>query len=88
MRSLYFLLLFSLIVHAQVEQGSITGSVTDPSGASIVGARVTAKHTQTRVETGTSTNGSGFYTIPYLPAGKYEIMVEANGFKRARVENI
>ncbi|HUS06182.1 MAG TPA: carboxypeptidase regulatory-like domain-containing protein [Bryobacteraceae bacterium] len=88
MKTIFFFSLFALIAYAQVEQGSITGSVTDPSGASIVGARVTAKHTQTRVETGTSTNSSGFYTIPYLPAGKYEIFVEANGFKRARFENI
>ena len=67
---------------AQADRGTITGTVTDPSGAVIVGANVTATHTATAVSTKTVSNSAGTYTIPALRAGTYDVTVEQSGFKR------
>jgi hypothetical protein len=64
----------------QTVSGSITGEVTDPSGAVIVGANVTAENAATSVKTSTKTNGSGVYTIRFLPIGNYTVTIQANGF--------
>ena len=65
---------------AQTVTGSITGEVTDTSGAVIPNARVIAQNTATGVKTETLTNGSGAYTIRFLPIGQYQVTVQANGF--------
>lgn len=66
---------------AQDVTATITGTVTDPSGAAIVGANVTAKS----VERGTSftavSNDSGIYRISQLPVGNYDLRVEKTGFQ-------
>jgi hypothetical protein len=67
---------------AQGDRGTITGTVTDPSGAVIVGATVTATNTGTGVATKTATSSSGVYTIPFLPIGKYDVSAEQSGFKK------
>lgn len=66
---------------AQTDRGTITGTVTDPSGASIAGARVTATRTETNTNFTTVSSGSGDFTIPYVPVGEYTIRVEQAGFK-------
>src|SRR5205809_1041563 len=71
------------LIWAQTDRGTITGSVTDPSGAVIVGAKVTATNTATRASTETITTSTGNYTIPVLQAGTYEVAVEQTGFKKA-----
>ncbi|HEY1805639.1 MAG TPA: TonB-dependent receptor [Terracidiphilus sp.] len=60
--------------------GSITGQVTDPSGAVIAGAHVTAHNLDTGVDTSTNSNPAGLYNIQFLPIGNYQITVQANGF--------
>ena len=60
---------------------SISGTVKDPSGASIVGATVTATNVETGVKTTQSTNGDGFYSFQSLPLGKYTVDVQRTGFK-------
>ncbi len=70
---------------AQTVTGSITGQVTDPSGAVISGASVTAENTATSVKTPTQTNASGIYTIRFLPIGTYTVTVEAKGFVTEKV---
>ena len=67
-------------VYAQTVTGSITGQVSDPSGAMIVGARVTAENVATAVKVSAQTNASGVYTIRFLPIGTYKMRVEASGF--------
>ena len=69
----------------QTVTGSITGQVTDPSGAVIVGANVTAVNVGTSVKTATQTNASGAYTIRFLPIGTYTVTVEATGFTTQQV---
>ena len=70
---------------AQNTTGSITGEVTDPSGAVIPDAQVLAHNLDTGVNTATTTDSAGAYTIKFLPIGHYEVTVEAKGFKTARV---
>ena len=69
----------------QTVTGSITGEVTDPSGAVISGANVTAENTATSVKTVAKTNGAGAYTIRFLPIGTYTITIEATGFTTEKV---
>jgi hypothetical protein len=64
----------------QTVTGSITGVVADPSGAVVVGALVTAQNTATGVATTTQTNGTGTYSIRFLPVGSYTLAVDAKGF--------
>ena len=70
---------------AQTVTGSITGEVTDPSGAVISKAHVTAENIDTGVRTEATTNDAGAYTIRFLPIGHYKVVVDAQGFSSATV---
>ncbi len=72
--------LFALPAIAQTVTGGVTGTVTDPTGAAIPGAVVTAHDLDTNVSTRTTTNADGVYRIEHLPIGKYEVTANANGF--------
>jgi hypothetical protein len=61
--------------------GSISGVVTDQSGAVVEGAVVTAIETQTGIRAETKTDTKGFYNFPSLAIGTYDVEVHANGFK-------
>lgn len=69
----------------QTVTGSITGQVMDPSGALVVGAKVTAENTATSVATSGTTNAAGVYTIRFLPVGTYTVTVDAAGFTKQTV---
>lgn len=71
----------SLPLSAQFDRGTITGKVTDPSGAVAPGTEVTATNTATGVVTQTTTNEVGLYTLSNIPIGKYEIKFALAGFK-------
>ena len=60
---------------------SISGTVTDPSGAVVAGATVTATNVETGVATTLTTNTQGFYSFQSLPLGNYTISVQQSGFK-------
>jgi hypothetical protein len=70
----------ALSANAQTVTGGVTGTVTDPSGAAVRGAGVTAHELDTNVATRTTTNADGVYHIEHLPIGRYEVIVNANGF--------
>jgi hypothetical protein len=80
-------LIYSLIAavsgYAQVTGATLSGTITDPSGAVIAGAQVTARNTATGIAKDATTDSAGFYTIPNLPAGPYEVKVTAKGFTTA-----
>lgn len=80
------ILLFLSPALGQTVTGSITGQVTDPSGAVVVGATVTAENTATGVKTSAKTNASGVYTLRFLPIGTYKATIEANGFMTESVQ--
>ncbi len=60
---------------------SISGTVTDASGAAVAGATVTATNVDTGIATTQSTNGQGYYSFQSLALGKYTIEVQQKGFK-------
>jgi hypothetical protein len=68
--------------------GAITGTVTDPTGAVIPGAKVSATNVATGVSQSTVTSGGGTYTIPSLLVGTYKVTAEAGGFKAGTAEDI
>src|ERR1700733_10077814 len=72
-------------VLAQTVAGSITGEVTDQSGALVTGATVTAENTATSVKTLVKTNAAGVYTIRFLPIGTYTVTIDAAGFSKQTV---
>ena len=65
---------------AQSDRGSVAGTVTDPSGSGITGAKVTVTNTAMGTQSGTVTTGAGQYTVPELQAGTYSVTVVASGF--------
>jgi Carboxypeptidase regulatory-like domain/TonB-dependent Receptor Plug Domain len=69
----------------QTVTGSITGEVTDSTGAVIAGATVVAHNLDTNVNTPTTSNGSGLFRIDFLPIGHYSVTVEANGFDKGTI---
>jgi hypothetical protein len=73
--------LFGAAAFAQTTSTSILGTVTDPTGASVANAKVTAKNVATGVSSVTQTTGTGDYTLPLLNVGEYEVTVESPGFK-------
>ena len=81
-----YVLLFSvlcggLILHAQETRGTLSGLVSDPSGAAVPGVAVTATEVRTGVKTATVSDSAGQYNIPFLAPGDYELSAEAKGFK-------
>jgi hypothetical protein len=78
---LFALMLATITGMAQVQNGSITGTVTDPSGAVLPHAQVAALSTTTGTQYGATTTSSGDYTFPSLPIGRYTISVRLHGFK-------
>jgi hypothetical protein len=76
------------VCEAQVEQGAITGVVVDPSGASVPKAKVTATNQATQAVAVAETTDDGYYKIPYLLAGKYDVVVEMTGFALGRVTGV
>jgi hypothetical protein len=70
---------------AQTVTSSISGQITDPSGAVVPGAEVMAHNLETGVITRTTTNGDGFYRIEFLPIGRYDLTVQAAGFNKEAV---
>jgi len=80
----FFLSLFlaAPAVLAQTTLGSITGRVSDPSGSNIAGAKVSATNSGTNITYRTTTTESGVYVLPQLALGKYELTVEAQGFRK------
>src|SRR4051812_30922851 len=65
---------------AGVNTGEISGTVTDPSGAAISGAAVTATNTGTGFKQSVKTGESGIYRLTLLPLGMYDVETQAAGF--------
>jgi hypothetical protein len=72
----------------QLDQGTITGTVTDSSGAVIGGAEVTLVDTSTQARRTAMTNSSGSYVFPYLTPSRYQIVVAKPGFSTQVVNGI
>ena len=71
-----------------ITRATVNGSVTDTSGAVIVGATVTLTNQATSVHTTITTNAEGFYAVPDLPVGTYTVTVSMQGFEAYQVTGI
>jgi hypothetical protein len=78
----------SFSLWGQSSQGVIQGSVRDPQGSAIVGAKVVLTNTATGISSATTTNDSGTYLVPNLKVGSYRLVVESPGFKQYAQERI
>jgi Carboxypeptidase regulatory-like domain len=76
------------IAVAQSERGTIRGTVTDATGAVVIGATVKAINPETGVESSTVTTAAGFYSIPQLKPGIYRVEVEQASFKKSVRQNV
>ncbi|MGH9395476.1 MAG: carboxypeptidase regulatory-like domain-containing protein [Terriglobia bacterium] len=75
-------------LNAQVGMATLSGIVTDPSGAVISNAEVALEGTSESVARQTVTNSTGTYVIPSILPGTYRLSVKANGFESHAVDNI
>jgi hypothetical protein len=75
------LVLAGLVAPARASMGgAISGTVKDPTGSAIAGASVSAVETNTGLAYKTHTSNAGYYALPVLPVGRYDLDVEAQGF--------
>jgi Carboxypeptidase regulatory-like domain/TonB dependent receptor len=70
----------SVFAQAGAATARLSGTVTDPSGAVIVKAEITVRNTDTNISYTATSNDSGFYTVPSLPPGNYELKTSYTGF--------
>src|SRR5688572_5769354 len=75
------ILAFMQVGVSQTITGSITGTVSDQSGAVVPNVKVTATNVATNISNSTATNDSGIYNLTFLPVGEYRVNTEASGFK-------
>jgi hypothetical protein len=68
--------------------GSISGTVTDPKSLAVSGARVTVLELNTNITQTTTTDSKGFYSLTELAVGRYEISIDAPGFKQFKETNL
>jgi hypothetical protein len=85
---LLLVLASSRTLPAQGVFGSISGVITDSTGAVVPGATVRVTNVDTNVVTTLKTNGSGVYVANSLNPGTYKVQAEANGFSTAQVKNV
>jgi hypothetical protein len=90
--SAFAFLLLALIISspglAQVVTATLTGSITDPSGASVPNATVKVTEVSTGVSRSTNTSSDGYSIVPYLNPGVYRVEVDAAGFKKHSQETV
>jgi hypothetical protein len=70
------------------QTSSLTGTVTDPTGAVIPGAQVTITNIKTGAQRATTANGAGYYTMPLLPPGTYQLVAKSPGFTDVTIKSV
>lgn len=87
-RVLAALLFTAAMAFAQVDVTSVSGQVTDPTGAAVPGATISVVSVATGAKLSATTSDRGEYIVPALPAGAYKVSVTKPGFKTESVENV
>ena len=80
--------LIALSVWGQTNSGNIRGTITDPSGAALAGATVTARNMDTGLSITTASTDAGLYSVPNLPPGRYSVSAEAPSLKKYTQEGV
>src|SRR5437868_5827081 len=83
-----FMFAISARMFAQSDTSSLSGTVTDPTGAIVPDAKVTIRNTATLAERSISTNESGEFTLTNLAPGDYTARVEKTGFETTNLSNV
>jgi hypothetical protein len=78
----------AVFAQADVSTATLKGTITDPSGAVVTGATVTAKSIERGTTRISQTNSEGIYQIPSLQPGIYQLRIESQGFETAIVNNL
>ncbi|MFN0122899.1 MAG: carboxypeptidase regulatory-like domain-containing protein, partial [Blastocatellia bacterium] len=86
--SMAVLLALSTLAMAQLSTGSLSGTITDSSGAAVPNAKVIAKQDSSGRALETITTGSGLYVFANLEPGQYTLTIEAQGFKKLSRTNV
>ncbi|MEP6924790.1 MAG: carboxypeptidase regulatory-like domain-containing protein [Pyrinomonadaceae bacterium] len=76
------------LAQAQANAGDLTGVVTDPNGAVVAGATITASNNAINISRSVTSDGAGQYRIVNLPPAEYEVTVEAASFKKSVFPNV
>jgi hypothetical protein len=84
-RYVFFLSLFCGVLRAQIDRGSVTGTVLDPSGASAQQVDVEVRNLDTGFNQKVTTGASGAFTFVGLPLGRYTMTAKASGFRPWRI---
>lgn len=87
-RILGFLVLLSLTIIGQTNKGGITGTVTDPNGMVVPGAKVTITNVGTKSAIVLTTSSGGTFNAPTLDPAVYDVLIEAANFKKAQIERV
>src|SRR5438477_1203894 len=74
--------------YAQVSGATLSGTITDPSGAAIAGAKVSIANKATGVARDVTADAAGFYSAPNLLPGPYEVTTSASGFSTAKQSDL
>ena len=82
--------IFFLVLHSQAQttNGLITGTITDTSGAVVAGAQVNVTNQGTSELRTTTTDSNGYYIVPQLPPGIYDISIKKQGFATENRANV
>ncbi len=72
---------------AQQITGTVTGIATDPSGAMLPGVQIRVTNLQTSVVRDTTTDASGAFSVPFLPAASYSLSATSKGFRTFQVDS-
>src|SRR2546430_17490139 len=88
-RSLFVVLATAVSLHAQTAASStVTGTVTDKTGATVPNAKVELEDIDTKAKTSVTTGNDGSYTFPSVRPGNYSVAVSAKGFRQAVVSGV
>ena len=83
-----FFLMFLVPAIAQVDMGSISGVIHDPSGAAVPNAKIVLTNEDTNISTSTTSGAEGQYTFSPVKAGHYSVSASASGFQTVKQKNV
>ncbi len=93
-RFMRFAVLFSALLAVavpafpQTDRATLEGTITDPSGAIVSGAKVTVTNVDTGITQAGQTNSNGYYRFPGLAVGEYTVIADSSGFKTKAIEEV
>src|SRR5262245_45112363 len=88
LRGVFVFFFMTAGVSAQVERGTISGTISDSSGAAMVGVEITVINAATGIEFKTVTSEQGQYVAPNLIPGRYRVVPSQTGFKTVSREDL